>query len=71
MTGKRARRPTRTVTQPVRLTDAERARADKLVKLYGGTISDVLRAGIGALEREHAELERRARNPPSSTDTDG
>lgn len=44
----------RTRTQPVRLTDDERARCERLVGLYGGTISDVLRAGIPALEREHA-----------------
>lgn len=62
----RKHRPTRSVSQLVRLTADERARADRLVALYGGTLSDVLRAGIGALEREHAETDDAGELGPST-----
>lgn len=55
-------------TKLVRLSAEDLALCGKLAKLYNGTRSDVLRAGLRALMREH---EYRESHPPSSTDTDG
>lgn len=55
------KRPRRTYTLPVRLTEDERERARKLADLYGGTVADVMRAGIDALEREQREQAHKAR----------
>lgn len=43
-----------TVRKLLLMTTDEHNRALKLSAKYGGNISEVLRAGIGALEREHA-----------------
>lgn len=47
----------RTVRRLVKLTPSEDLRAQALAKIYGSPVVDVLRAGIDALEREHAEAE--------------
>lgn len=52
----------------VRLSDADIELCQKLKALYRGTRSDVIRAGLGALMREH---EYRASHPPTSEETDG
>lgn len=64
------RTKTRAVSKPVRFTAAEVERIERLRGLYSSTFSDVVRAGIGALEREHADIERKRREVTSS-DTDG
>lgn len=56
MSPKRVKRPARVHTQPVRLTEGEVAQCKRLEALYHCSRSDVLRAGIAALEREHALL---------------
>lgn len=47
----------RTVVTPVRLTEAEDIEARRLAVLYHSTVSDVLRYGIVAMGREHADQE--------------
>lgn len=52
----------------VRLSDDDIDLCQKLKALYRGTRSDVLRAGLRALMREH---EYRESHPPTSEETDG
>lgn len=42
-----------TVSKLIKLTEEQHARAQRLAHRYGGSVNEVLRAGIDALEREH------------------
>ena len=50
------RRPERTGLVALRVSPAERAELEKLARLLGLSISDVLRDGLAQVRRQHADV---------------